>query len=785
MEISLNVCAFVWAKRQARLSDRVNQVLVFVFVFLPCNLCFSHTPSLLPPRPRDAPFATRSFNHAPYSLTAQPLCSARSPPHTTARPRPRPGPLPQTPPSPRSASLPHSHAVRRPLPFTDLISGLNLPGKVSATEQSEKRRYPWCVFVWLARGVYPADYLCKLQLSQQLSTFSLCQDISPEMLAQETTLASPFKCASHTTSASLTTPYTSTFKHHLSVKHIPQKSKSAGPKFVTQNAKDRHIKDISPTRPASGDHLADWDASHPSSDEPDLEWLQSGEWLPPLQSKENNVQGCLQGSLQHCRDTDCSLSSMEFGGSDTSSVSLLSLSRSSLDHQTRPDIVQWDEIPTETDEEQEEHRGLGAQPRSSALHLPVKLHSSPSISPFIASDCHKSPNDSQADFPMNSPSIFNARSSQHARSDSRSTILPRLLLSKKSTATLREQKEKSNVLGHMEDDEMMSDVEDIPSPKSPSRSRSFWDRAKFKTSRNPFDGNGLGATFGLGIELGPHRIPPSEGHNENNRLSVSIASDSSEDADLSPSRSLLSNRRSVSTFAHGPPRENVPEVASKREAPIRPTMPRRMATVGSIFRRMPRTSTPVIPTLNSLRGKGRPPMRRGTTDPTEKPKSNLQVADAALNTPQALPFADIKPSPSVFASAGLVQKKSRFSGVEIPKFGSEPLADVKRKQSAWQYGTQPGDGSVQPPSPISPIQSMSAPSIPLKGAGFAAAVSSNAHFAQQAQKTRGLRKKRSSMFKTGSSISSMDMIRGSSRGSMSGVSLSPVTPTKHDGKSIS
>lgn len=115
--------------------------------FPPCKLCFSHIPSLLPPRPRDAPFATRSFNHAPYSLTAQPLCSAHSPLPTTARPRPRRGPLPQTPPSPRSASLPHSHAVRRPLPFPDLTSGSNLPGKVSATEQSERRRYPWCVFV--------------------------------------------------------------------------------------------------------------------------------------------------------------------------------------------------------------------------------------------------------------------------------------------------------------------------------------------------------------------------------------------------------------------------------------------------------------------------------------------------------------------------------------------------------------------------------------------------------------------------------------------------------------
>lgn len=629
-------------------------------------------------------------------------------------------------------------------------------------------------------------------LSQQLSTFSLRQDVLSEMLAQETppTITSPFKYASHTTSASLTTPYTSTFKHHPSAEHMPAKSKSAGPKFVTQNSKGRHIEDISPTRPASEDHLADWDVSHPSSDEPDLEWLQSGEWLPPLQSKESNAQDCLQGSLQHCRDRDCSVSSMEFSGSDTSSVSLLSLARSSLEQQTRPDIVQWDENPAEIDGEQAGHSGFDARSGSSALHLPIKLNSSPSISPFITSDCHKPPNDTppgpfdnQADFPMDSPSVFSTRSSQHARSDSRSTILPRLLLSKKSTATLREQNERSKVLGHMEDEEMMSDVEDIPSPKSPSRPKSFWDRAKFKTSRNRFDGNGFGATFGLGIELGPRRIPSVEDHNENNGLSVSLASDSSGDADLSPSRSLLANRRSSSTFAHDPANDNAPEVGPRFEAPTRPTMPRRIPTVGSILQRIPRTSSPAIPTLNSLRGKGRPPMRRGTTEPTEKPKPTLLMADAALSTPHALPFADVKPSPSVFASAGLVKKKSRFSGAEIPKFGSEPLANVKRTQSAAQYGMQPapGPGSMQPPSPVSPIQSMSAPSIPLKGTGFMTAGSSNAHFAQQAQKTRGLRKKRSSMFKAGSSISSMEMIRGNSRGSISGVSLSPVTPTKHDG----
>lgn len=500
------------------------------------------------------------------------------------------------------------------------------------------------------------------------------------------------------------------------------------------------------------------------------------------------MQGCLQGSLQHCRDRDCSVSSMEFSGSDSSSVSLLSLARNSLEQQTRPNIVQWDENPAELDGEQAGHSSFDAQSGSSALHLPIKLNTSPSISPFITSDCHKSPNDipsgsfdSQADFHMDSPSVFSTRSSQHARSDSRSTILPRLLLSKKSTATLREQNERSKALGHMEDEEMMSDVEDIPSPKSPSRPRSFWDRAKFKASRNPFDGNGFGATFGLGIELGPRRIPSDENHNEDNGLSVSIASDSSGDADLSPSRSLLANRRSTGTFAHDSAKENASETAPRLEVPTRPTLPRRMPTVGSILQRIPRTSSPAIPTLNSLRGKGRPPMRRGTTEPTEKPKPTLLMAEAALNTPHALPFADVKPSPSVFASAGLVKKKSRFSGVEIPKFGSEPLVNVKRKQSAAQYGMQPGLGSMQPPSPVSPIQSMSAPSIPLKGPAFAAAGSSNAHFTQQAQKTRGLRKKRSLMFKAGSSISSMEMIRGNSRGSITGVSLSPVTPTKHDG----
>lgn len=116
-----------------------------LFLFSPATSAFALFPFLR--LPRHAPFAARSFNHAPCPLTAQLRCTTHSPPPTPARPHPHPTPRPG-PPSRLSASLPRRRAVRQPLPCPDLTSGPNLHAKVSAADQSEKLRYQWHVYFY-------------------------------------------------------------------------------------------------------------------------------------------------------------------------------------------------------------------------------------------------------------------------------------------------------------------------------------------------------------------------------------------------------------------------------------------------------------------------------------------------------------------------------------------------------------------------------------------------------------------------------------------------------------
>lgn len=137
------------------------------FCFPPQRLLLLFSLSFVPPR--HAPFAARSFNHAPCPLTAQPRCTTHSPPPTPARPHPHPTPRPG-PPSPLSASLPRRRAVRQPLPCPDLTSGPNLHAKVSAADQSEKLRYQcfhnnylhspfaktYCLKCWLKKRLQPS-----------------------------------------------------------------------------------------------------------------------------------------------------------------------------------------------------------------------------------------------------------------------------------------------------------------------------------------------------------------------------------------------------------------------------------------------------------------------------------------------------------------------------------------------------------------------------------------------------------------------------------------------------
>ncbi|ODN83545.1 hypothetical protein L202_01667 [Cryptococcus amylolentus CBS 6039] len=623
-------------------------------------------------------------------------------------------------------------------------------------------------------------------LSQQLSSFSLRPTPSPELPTEGSFpphLTSPFKMTSHPTSASLTTPYTSTFRHHLSPEHVLPKSRSAGPKFISQP--QRQNSSPTPTE-------KEWDEGR-LIDRPQSGWVEGRDWTPPMQIRGEHMEGRLLGSLQHSlgrRDTECSASSMEFSGSGTSSNSLLSLGRSSLEHHPRPSIVtKWDEETAEMECEE----GAPARDDDENVSPTSKFSMAQTFSPFSEDAGLPSPTDmssladSQAtiqSFSVESPFTLNtSQSSSHSRSGSRSGFLPRLLMNKrKSSVTLREDGARNGPRAPnvTEDEDMMTDVEE-QSPQR-SRSRSFWEKAKAGASRSPFDGGLMSGSFGLGIELGPRRASKTVTVGEENGLSISLASDSSNDSDFSPSKSV-SSRPSTNILARPPSIATLPPLpsfnrrTSAPDAVTRPALPRRTSAVGAMLPRLPRTSSPSIPTVNALRDANRPPLRRGSTEPQKKQRPSLLSADTALNTPTSMPFADIRPSPSVFASAGLVKKKSRFSGVEIPVFGSEPAADHKRKKSLSQFG----NSMMNPPSPVSPIRPMGRPFVPPLDSGVGKIISSNAAAAlQAAQRTRGLRKKRSSMFKSGSSISSLDMIRGNSRSSLQGVSLSPVTPTKPD-----
>jgi len=135
----------------------------------------------------------------------------------------------------------------------------------------------------------------------------------------------------------------------------------------------------------------------------------------------------------------------------------------------------------------------------------------------------------------------------------------------------------------------------------------------------------------------------------------------------------------------------------------------------------------------------RPAFSRGITEPrgvTEN-SGTPTIASLSANTP----FADIKPSPAAFASTGLIRKKSGTTSFKIPKFG-QAVETIK---------------PVRPTMPIA-LATATDPSDSLA-------------YVKAAQKTRGLRRKGSTMFASGSSGSIGDITKAD-------CSKSPATPTK-------
>lgn len=165
------------------------------------------------------------------------------------------------------------------------------------------------------------------------------------------------------------------------------------------------------------------------------------------------------------------------------------------------------------------------------------------------------------------------------------------------------------------------------------------------------------------------------------------------------------------------------------------------------------------PTLTGSRKPIRPNMRRGVTEPNPH---LLSPGYAGMMTPPTL-FADIRPSPAAFASTGLVKKKSTIPGLEIPRFGESeprkpkpvisPVKPVKSRLANMTMGTDVSSSTIG-------------------GTSAGTSDASVSVYVRNAQKTRGLRRKTSTMFASGSNGSIVDP---------KSPGASPLTPTKPNG----
>ncbi|OCF40718.1 WEE protein kinase [Kwoniella heveanensis CBS 569] len=633
-----------------------------------------------------------------------------------------------------------------------------------------------------------------------------------------------------------TYPSTAPLPHLSSFLGSPFSSKTARGRYVYHNT--NYSPSVEAASAAKGAMTEQLNSSQGQGtfDQQDLEWLESNDGLPRLRrdgaldEDKPLPEGLPQSSCRIRRGTNGSTSSMdELSGSGASTASLLSLARNSIEHQSRPNIITaWDEEPSYTGTEEHEHptpsRQLFSKPppehglhiskkfgRACTLPKPDDSRTSDLQSPLPRSQNARLLN--SFILPDSTPTIDSKISKNLATAPSTektgrsplSTFLPRLLSSKKKTSSMREQVMQRVGSGQeaAEDEDSMTDTEESSSRTGTLRGRckSGPNRPKLSNSWNPMEGGDHEPSAGLGIGLGIRRGPLESlirgSADKSVDLARSLSSDSSGDIDVSPSRPL-STKGSTSMFV-------------KPSMPFSPTssaLANQSKSAFHVRRKSTTTNTlhkPFVPgvgagTTSPISHAGRPPkarplLRRGITAPAETPyNAAFLSADAAFHTPTAVLFGDVKPSPAAFASTGLVKKKSSIHGVEIPKFGagidSEPIGERKRDRAAAQHGMS---RTIDPPSPVSPIKTMklTRPSLNTcftgttlvststngSNSNSTSTTNSNAAYIQNAQRTRGLRRKGSQMFTASGSIGSIDMLRSDSNRSARG-GASPATPTK-------
>ncbi|WVQ95179.1 hypothetical protein IAU59_002273 [Kwoniella sp. CBS 9459] len=636
-----------------------------------------------------------------------------------------------------------------------------------------------------------------------------------------------------------TYPSTAPLPHLSSFLGSPFSGKTARGRYVYHNS--HNSPSVEATQGSMTEQLGFGHGEGRSTfDQQELEWLEGNDDGLPRSRQDTGTaldedrplpEGLPQPSSRIRRGTNGSTSSMdELSGSGASTASLLSLARNSIEHHSRPNIITaWDEDPAFTGVEEHENptpsRQLFVKPAvpEQGLHMSKKTgrastHPTPVAgrTPALRSPLPRSqnarllnsfvlPDSTPYTIAMPSKHVDPAPSRQRTRRSPLSTFLPRLLSSKKKNTSMREQVMQRAASGQElgEDEDNMTDTEESSSRTGTLRGRgkNGTDRPKLTASWNPMEGGDHEPTIGLGIGLGVRRGPLESvirGSAEKSiDLARSLSSDSSGEIDVSPSRPL-SNKGSTSMFVKpslpfSPTSSALAKGQSKSAFHIR-----RQSINGNIVHKSLAPDAGIAsPAQNAFRPpKARPLLRRGITAPAETPyNASFLSADSAFHTPTAILFGDVKPSPAAFASTGLVKKKSSIHGVEIPKFGagidSEPVGEMKRDRAAIKHGMS---RTIEPPSPVSPIKSLkiSRPSLNTCFTGSTISVStststsnsaststtnSNAAYIQNAQRTRGLRRKGSQMFTASGSIGSIDMMRSDSNRSARG-GTSPATPTK-------
>ncbi|WRT68652.1 uncharacterized protein IL334_005631 [Kwoniella shivajii] len=745
----------------------------------------------------------------------------------------------------RAKSTPSPHSPSFPtLPISSESGGQAGPSRSKPRATVARRLVEPSPHSWRSDASRRREMSVPL-LSQELSHFSLSHSSPPEMCCEADSITPPItaqrffasppqgsrtpRSRSHI-GPSKTPVLAALPKDHTypSTAPLPQLSSLLGSPFSTKTARGRYVyHNVSPSQQATKATMTERiGLGRESFDEPGLEWLESTEGLP-VQTRRGSREAKLPllDGLPHPpssrmrRGTNGSTSSMdELSGSGASTASLLSLARSSMDHHSRPNIITvWDEESHGLEEEEEESsrtsRQLFAKSDSNlSLHMPTKVNRA-SVRPFslhtkkaahsavpqtIREPFSRTMSLPESPIPQSSCKDDIHPSPEKPIRSPLSGFLPRLLSSKKKNSqTFRKVSPGTRL---REDEDIMTDTEDSTSLKGSLRgkTKNLWDKTKALSSRNAMEGGdhepSLGVGIGLGIRRGPFGSSLRAGTEKCVDLARSLSSDSTGSIETSPSRPL-SNRGSTSLLV----KPTLPSSPSSAALSVKPQSKSAfLARRKSVNGQLPNSTagSPATASANASRpAKARPLLRRGITAPAHSPyNASLLSADSAFHTPTHVLFGDVRPSPSAFASTGLVKKKSGIHGIQIPKFGgvdSEPVGEIKRDQAAAQHGMT---RTIEPPSPVSPIKPFrftrpaintslartGSSSTSTSNSTITSTVttnSSNAAYIQAAQKTRGLRRKGSQMFTASGSIGSMDMMRSDSNRSARGA-ISPSTPTK-------